>query len=90
MRTRQGGQHDQHVLRDPAHFSAANALSPVTPFTPEAQQILIDGGYTLKPALTNNDPPGHTRVRSHINKVFSARRIAPLVGSTHSTGTLRI
>ena len=66
------------VLRDPAHFSAANALSPVSPFTPEAQQILIDGGYTLQPALTNNDPPGHTRVRSHINKVFSARRIAAL------------
>lgn len=66
------------VLRDPARFSAANALSPVSPFTPEAQQILIDGGYTLQPALTNNDPPGHTRVRSHINKVFSARRIAAL------------
>jgi cytochrome P450 len=66
------------VLRDPARFSAANALSPVSPFTPEAQQILLDGGYTLKPALTNNDPPGHTRVRGHINKAFSARRIAQL------------
>jgi len=64
------------VLRDPARFSAANALSPVSTFTPEARQILLDGGYTLIPALTNNDPPGHTRVRSHINKVFSARRIA--------------
>lgn len=66
------------VLRDPQRFSAANALSPVSKFSPEAQQILIDGGYTLKPALTNNDPPGHTRVRSHINKVFSARRIAEM------------
>lgn len=66
------------VLRDPARFSAANALSPVSPFTPEAQRILLEGGYTLKPALTNNDPPGHTRVRGHINKAFSARRIAQL------------
>jgi cytochrome P450 len=66
------------VLRDPARFSAANALSPVSPFTPEAQRILLEGGYTLKPALTNNDPPGHTRVRSHINRAFSARRIAQL------------
>lgn len=66
------------VLRDPARFSAGNALSPVSPFTPEAQRILLDGGYTLKPALTNNDPPGHTRVRGHINKAFSARRIAQL------------
>jgi cytochrome P450 len=66
------------VLRDPRRFSAANATSPVSPVTPEARQILIDGGYTLKPALTNNDPPAHTRVRSHINKVFSARRIAQM------------
>lgn len=66
------------VLRDQARFSAANALSPVSKFTPEAQQILIDGDYTLRPALTNNDPPGHTRVRSHINKVFSARRVAEM------------
>ena len=66
------------VLRDPARFSAANALSPVSPFTPEAQRILLEGDYTLKPALTNNDPPDHTRVRGHINRAFSARRIAQL------------
>jgi cytochrome P450 len=66
------------VLRDPQRFSAANTLAPVSPFTPEARQILIDGGYAPKPALTNNDPPGHTRVRSHINKVFSARRVAQM------------
>ncbi len=66
------------VLRDPQRFSAANALSPVSPFTPEARQILIDGGYIPKPALTNNDPPAHTRVRSHMNKVFSARRVAEM------------
>jgi cytochrome P450 len=64
------------VLRDPRRFSAANALSPVSQFTPEARQILIDGGYKVKPALTNNDPPDHTRVRAHINKAFSARRVA--------------
>jgi cytochrome P450 len=66
------------VLRDPRRFSAANATAPVSQMTPEARQILIDGGYTLKPALTNNDPPAHTRVRSHINKVFSARRVAQM------------
>lgn len=66
------------VLRDPARFSAANATAPVVAFTPEAQQILLDGGYTPKRALTNNDPPGHTRVRGHINRAFSARRIAQL------------
>lgn len=66
------------VLRDPARFSAGNATSPVMAFTPEAQRILLEGGYTLKPALTNNDPPGHTRVRGHINRAFSARRINQL------------
>jgi cytochrome P450 len=66
------------VLRDPQRFSAANALAPVSPFAPEARQILIDGGYAPKPGLTNNDPPAHTRVRSHINKVFSARRVAQM------------
>ncbi len=66
------------VLRDPRRFSAANATAPVSPVAPEARQILIDGGYALKPALTNNDPPAHTRVRSHINKAFSARRIAQM------------
>jgi cytochrome P450 len=66
------------VLRDPRRFSAANATSPVSQFTPEARQILIDGGYTIKPTLTNNDPPAHTRVRSHINKAFSARRVAQM------------
>jgi cytochrome P450 len=66
------------VLRDPRRFSAANATAPVSQFTPEARQILIDGGYALKPALTNNDPPAHTRVRSHINKAFSARRVAQM------------
>src|SRR4029079_11721355 len=66
------------VLRDTRRFSAANATSPVSPFTPAARQILIDGDYTLKPALTTNAPPSHTRVRSHINKAFSARRVAQM------------
>jgi cytochrome P450 len=66
------------VLRDPRRFSAANATSPVSQFTPAARQILMDGDYTLKPALTNNDPPAHTRVRAHINKAFSARRVAQM------------
>src|SRR5262245_22577121 len=44
------------VLRDSRRFSAANATSPISQFTPEARQILIDAGYAPKPALTNNYP----------------------------------
>src|SRR5262245_62169581 len=66
------------VLRDARRFPAPNATAPVPQMTSEARQILTDGGYTIKPALTNNDPPAHTRVRSHINKVFSARRVAQM------------
>lgn len=51
------------VFGDPATFSARNAQEPLIPLCDEARQLLIDGNVTIKPLLTNNDPPDHQRVR---------------------------
>ena len=66
------------VFRDPATYSAANALAPLVPVCPAAAQVLADGGFRPVPTLTNNDPPGHTRVRRLANKALTRRRVAAM------------
>ena len=61
------------AFRDASTYSAANALSPIQPRSPRAAEILRDG-YRTVPALSNTDPPVHTR---------NARRTA-------SSGTLEL
>ena len=68
----------KQVLRRYDVFSAANALSPLTPPCPAAGRVLADGGFRSIPTLTNVDPPAHTRTRRIAQAAFSPRRVAGL------------
>ena len=68
----------KQVLRRYDVFSAANALSPITPPCPAAGRVLADGGFRSIPTLTNVDPPAHTRTRRIAQAAFSPRRVAGL------------
>jgi cytochrome P450 len=52
-----------------------NIIESPTPLPPEVIEILSQG-IPFVPALINNDPPSHTRIRSLCNKAFSPRRVA--------------
>jgi cytochrome P450 len=68
----------RHILKTTSSFSAANALEPLTELCPRAASILKDGGYAATPALTNVDPPGHSRQRRLANAAFTSKRVASL------------
>jgi cytochrome P450 len=68
----------RHILKTTTQFSAANALQPLTELCPHAASILKEGGYAAAPALTNVDPPGHSRQRRLANAAFTPKRIAAL------------
>ena len=63
------------IFRDHDTFTAANTITPIEPFSAEVQQMLTDGNYTPIPVLSNNVPPGHTRIRKQVNKLFLPRRM---------------
>jgi cytochrome P450 len=66
------------ILRTVASFSAINALEPLAKLCPRATMVLNDGGYAPAPALTNLDPPGHSRQRRLANIAFTPKRVAAL------------
>jgi cytochrome P450 len=68
----------RHILKTTTEFSAANSLQPLTDLCPHAASILKEGGYAATPALTNVDPPGHSRQRRLANAAFTPKRIAAL------------
>jgi cytochrome P450 len=68
----------QHVMKTTSSFSAVNALEPLTALCPHASSLLKEGGYAARPALTNLDPPAHTRQRRLANAAFTPKRIAEL------------
>jgi cytochrome P450 len=68
----------RHVLKTTSSFSAANSLQPLTELCPHAASLLKEGGYAATPALTNIDPPGHSRQRRLANAAFTPKRIAAL------------
>jgi len=71
--------HDiRQVFQTPQLFSAVNALAPIQPICPAAEQILTQGGFRPVQTLTNNDPPAHTRVRRLANVAFTPRRVAAM------------
>ena len=63
------------IFRDHETFTAANTITPITPFSEEVQQMLKAGNYTPVPVLSNNVPPDHTRIRKQVNQLFLPRRM---------------
>lgn len=70
----------RRVLHDYEVFTAANALSPVTPPCTGAATALREGGLRSIPTLTNVDPPAHTRTRRIAHKAFTPRRVRDMEG----------
>jgi cytochrome P450 len=71
--------HDiRQIFQTPTLFSAANTLAPLQPICPAAGHLLAEGGFRPVATLTNNDPPGHTRVRRLANVAFTPRRVAAM------------
>ncbi|MFI5316507.1 MAG: cytochrome P450 [Myxococcota bacterium] len=68
----------REILAAPRIYSAANALSPLHPIGAEAAGILAASDFRPVAALTNNDPPDHTRVRRLANSAFRPKRVAAM------------
>ena len=63
------------IFRDHDTYTAANTITPITPFSEAVQARLKEGNYTPVPVLSNNVPPDHTRIRQLVNKLFLPRRM---------------
>ena len=57
----------KEVLRNWRSYSASNTLDTLKPLCPHAREALAEGGFRPVKALTNADPPAHTRVRRLAN-----------------------
>ena len=75
----------KEVLQNWRVFSASNTLDTLKPLCPHARQALADGGFRPAKALTNADPPAHTRVRRLANVAFTPRRVALMEDFIRST-----
>ncbi len=70
------------IFRDHQRYSAANTIMPIVPFSAAVKRLLAAGEYSPVPVLSNNVPPGHTRIRSLVNRLFTPRRMnsfAPVI-----------
>jgi len=71
------------IFRDHHRYSAANTITPIVPFSDAVKRLLAAGDYRPEPVLSNHVPPGHTRIRSLVNRLFTPRRMssfAPVIG----------
>ncbi|CAB4925032.1 unannotated protein [freshwater metagenome] len=66
------------ILPDVEHFSNSNTVSPITPPTQEAIDVLMEYDYVLPPNLINADPPRHTMVKKYVADAISPRRLRAL------------
>jgi cytochrome P450 len=66
----------KEVLQNWRIYSAVNTLDTLKPLCPHARAALAEGGFRPVKALTNADPPAHTRVRRLANIAFTPRRVA--------------
>ncbi len=81
------------IFRDHETFTAANAITPIVPFSDYVTAMLDARGYCPEPVLSNNTPPAHTRIRGLVNRLFSPRRMksfAPAIREIAERGVERI
>ena len=67
------------VFDDPAAYSAAAAQAPLVPLSPQAQQILLDGGHAPQPSMVSLDEPAHGRLRKPAARAFAVKRVNDMV-----------
>jgi cytochrome P450 len=58
------------AMRDHAHFSTEPVFFPSQPW-PQPVREVLDGGYSWKYFLSNNDPPEHTPLKRAVSKAFT-------------------
>jgi cytochrome P450 len=75
------------VFRDPATYSAAVAQAPLVPLVPEAQKILLAGGYKPQPTMVSLDEPAHSRLRKPAARAFSMKRVQAMIPAVNATTT---
>lgn len=63
------------VLHDTERFSADIATAPLMPPGERAVKKLQAAGFAPARTLTDNDPPGHGRVRRLVNRAFTPKRV---------------
>ena len=68
----------KEVMQNWKLFSASNTLDTLKPLCAHALKALAEGGFSAVKALTNADPPAHTRVRRLANVAFTPRRVAQM------------
>lgn len=74
------------VLKDTNRFSSANSNLVDLEISPEVEAILKEGYADMpRPSLVDNDPPGHTRIRSLVSSVLTPARIAALESHIYAT-----
>ena len=71
------------IFHDHETYTAENTISPIVPFSDAVQARLKAGNYTLVPVLSNNVPPGHTRIRHLVNRLFLPRRMRHFEPAIH-------
>lgn len=59
-------------------FSSENAQAPIRERSPEAKQIMEEGGFTAYSGLSARIPPDHTRIRAIVQQAFTPRRYKAL------------
>ncbi|HEU5390342.1 MAG TPA: cytochrome P450 [Streptosporangiaceae bacterium] len=75
----------EQVFRDPAAYSAAVAQAPLVPIVPEAQKILLGGGYKPQPTMVSLDEPEHARLRKPAARAFSMKRVTAMIPAIEAT-----
>jgi cytochrome P450 len=67
------------VLRDTETFSSVGIISVHSQRTPpEVARVLESEGLPQVPAMTDNDPPGHDRVRTMVGNAFNQKIVAAM------------
>ena len=75
----------EQVFRDPQTYSAAVAQVPLALLVPQAQQILLAGGYKPQPSMASLDEPAHGRLRRPAARAFSVKRVNAMIPAIEQT-----